>query len=205
MTLRQRLVTLTLIAALSGSLTACGGGGDPETKPPPSNTTSTKDPSPSEGPSKAGGPPTGWEDKFTREQMNSYNAALRRWEQYTKLSNEIYRKGKDTPDARDTLQEFSLFWQRDVVTLSTDYDKGGLRREVPAEPLWTYARSVKPTYVVIVQCTDYSKIKYTKNGDVLDNKPNHLVTPLVVRMGKPQGKDWVFEGSTLKDKESCVA
>ena len=205
MKLRHRLVTLTLIAALSASVTSCGGGGDPETKPPSNNTTSTKDPSPSESPSEAGGPPTGWEDKFTHQQMNNYNAALRRWEQYTKLSNEIYRKGKDTPDARDTLQEFSLFWQRDVVTLSTDYDKGGLRREVPAEPLWTYAKSVKPTYVVIVQCTDYSRIKYTKNGDVLDNKPKHLVTPLVVRMGKPKGQDWVFEGSTLKDKKSCVA
>src|SRR6478735_12686558 len=106
MTLRRRLLTLALIAALSGSLTACGGGGDPETKPPPNNTTSDKDPSPSNVPSQAGNPPTGWEDKFTHEQMNNYNAALRRWEQYTKLSNEIYRKGKDTPDARDTLREY---------------------------------------------------------------------------------------------------
>jgi hypothetical protein len=205
MTLRQCLVTLTLIAALSGSLAACGGGSDPVTKPSPSNTTSTNDPSPNDDASSPGGPPTGWQDKFTRDQLNSYNAALRRWEQYTKLSNEIYRKGKDTPDARDTLQEFSLLWQRDVVTLSTDYDKGGLRREIPAEPLWAYAKSVKPTYVVIVQCTDYSKLEYTKNGDVLDNKPKHLITPLVVRMGKPKGQDWVFEGSTLKDKKSCVA
>ena len=145
MTLRRRLLTLALIAALSGSLTACGGGGDPETKPP-SNTTSMEDPSPSDDPSEAGGPPAGWEDKFTREQMNTYNAALRRWEQYTKLSNEIYRKGKDTPDARDTLQEFSLFWQRDVVTLSTDYDKGGLRREVPLSRCGpTPSRSNPPT------------------------------------------------------------
>ncbi|WP_460815044.1 hypothetical protein [Nocardioides korecus] len=198
-------MTFTLIAACSGSLAACGGGSDPESKPPPSAPTSTKDPSPSSDPSGTGGPPTGWQDKFTHEQMDTYNAALRRWKQYTKLSNEIYRKGKDTPDARATLQEFSLFWQRDALTLATDYDKGGLRREVPAEPLWTYATSVKPTYVVIVQCTDYSKLKYTKSGDVLDNKPSHLVTPLVVRMGKPKGKDWVFAGSTLKDKKSCVA
>ena len=141
-------MTLALIAALSGSLTACGGGGDPETKPSPSTTTSTEDPSPSDDPSEAGGPPAGWEDKFTREQMNTYNAALRRWEQYTKLSNEIYRKGKDTPDARNTLQEFSLFWQRDVADPVQGLRQGRLAREVPSEPLWTYARSVKPTYVV---------------------------------------------------------
>ena len=63
MIVRQRLVTFTLIAALSGGLAACGGAGDPETKPPPSNATSTKDPSPSSDPSDAGGPPTGWEDE----------------------------------------------------------------------------------------------------------------------------------------------
>ena len=144
MTLRRRLVTLTLIAALSGSLTACGGGSDPETKPPPSTATSDKDPSPSDDPSEAGGPPTGWEDKFTHEQMNNYNAALRRWEQYTKLSNEIYRKGKDTPDARDTLQEYSLFWQRDVRDSGQRTStRAACARKSRPEPLWTYATSIK--------------------------------------------------------------
>jgi len=205
MRLSYHLVSLTLIAALSGSLTACGGEDDPQTKPSPRTTTSTNAPSPSNDSSEAGGPPSGWEDKFTRGQLNSYNAALRRWEQYTKLSNEIYRKGKNTPKARKTLREYSLFWQRDVATLARDFDKGGVRIEVPEEPLWTYAKSVKPTYVVIVQCTDYSNIKYTKNGDVLDNKPKHLITPFVVRMGKVEGEDWKFERGALKDKTSCVA
>jgi len=75
-------------------------------------------------------------------------------------------------------------------------------REILAEPLWTYAKSVEPTYV-IVQCTDDGKLKYTRNSDALDNKSNHSITPLVVRMGKPPtGQDWVFECSTLKDKKT---
>ena len=125
--------------------------------------------------------------------MNSYNAALRRWEQYTKLSNEIYRKGKNTPDARDTLQEFSLFWQRDVVTLARDYDKGGIREEVPPKPLWTYATSIedRPSRDDRSAPTT-ATLKYTKNGDVLDNKPKHLITPLVVRMTKTTDGDWKF-------------
>ena len=94
--------------------------------------------------------------------MNTYNAALRRWEQYTKLSNEIYRKGKDTPEARDTLQEFSLFWQRDVVTLARDFDRGGIREEIPPEPLWNYATSIKASQVAMIQCTDYSNARITK-------------------------------------------
>ncbi len=98
MTLRHRVATLTLIAALSGSLTACGGGSDPADASLRRATQRARaDPSPSASPSEAGRPSNRLEDKFTREQMNTYNAALRRWEQYTKLSNEIYRKGKDTP------------------------------------------------------------------------------------------------------------
>jgi hypothetical protein len=205
MRLRYRFVTFTLIAALCGSLTGCGGEDDPQTKPSPRTTTSTNDPSPSKDPSEAGGPPSGWEEKFTRGQVNRYNAALRRWEQYTKLSNEIYRKGKNTPEARNTLQEFSLFWQRDVVTLARDFDKGGIREEVPPEPLWTYATSIEASQVAMIQCTDYSDARITKNGDVLDNKPKHLVTPLIVRMTKTTDGDWKFRSTTLKDKASCAA
>ena len=205
MTLRSRLLSLSLIVALSGSLAACGGGRDPETKPPPSNTTSTDDPSPSDDPSKSGGPPTGWEDKFTHEQINIYNAALRRWEQFSKLANEIYRHGKDTPEARKTLREYSLFWQRDVVTLARDYDKGGIREEVQPTPLWTYPTSIESNQVAMIECTDFSNIKYTKNGDVLDNKPKHLVTPLIVRMTKTTDGEWKFRNTTLKDKASCAA
>jgi len=209
MTLRHRLLSLTLVAALTGGLTACGGNDDPETNPSPSTTTSSNDPSPSddpsEGPSDAGGPPAGWKDKFTREQLNTYNAALRRWQQYTKLANEIYRHGEDTPEARRTFEEYSLFWQRDAVMLARDYDKGGIREEVPPKPLWTYATSIEPNQVAMIQCTDYSAARVTKNGDVLDNKPKHLITPLIVRLTKTTDGKWKFRTSTLKDKTSCAA
>lgn len=205
MTFRHRLGTLALIALLSGSLTACGGGGNPQTKPPPSSPTSAPDPTPSDAPIDAGGPPARWADKFTHEQLNTYNTALRRWQQYTKLANEIYRKGQDTPEARKTLQEYSLFWQRDAVTLARDFDKGGIRAEVSPERLWTYATSVEPSQVAMVQCTDYSEVKYTKNGDVLDNKPKHLVTPLIIRMTRTTDGVWKVRSTSLQDKNSCAA
>ena len=205
MTFRRRLLSLTLIAALAGGLTACGGDNDPQTKPSPSTTTRSNVPGPSDDPSKAGGPPVGWEDKFTREQLNTYNAALRRWQQYTKLANEVYRKGKDTPAARKTLEEYSFFWQRDAVMLARDYDKGGIREEVSPKPLWTYATSIESNQVAMIECTDYSDARVTKNGDVLDNKPKHLVTPLIVRMTKTTDGKWKFRTSTLKDKTSCAA
>ena len=52
MTPRHRLLTLALIAALSSSLTACGGGSDPETKPSPNDTTSMEDPAPATTPAR---------------------------------------------------------------------------------------------------------------------------------------------------------
>lgn len=204
MTFRHRLGTLTLIALLSGGLTACGGGGDPQTKPPPSSPTSAPDPTPSDAPSEAGGPPARWADKFTHEQMNTYNAALRRWQQFTKLSNEIYRKGKDTPDARKMLQEYSLFWQRDAVMLARDFDKGGIREEVSPKPLWIYATAIHASQVTMIQCTDYSDARITKNGDVLANKPKHVVTPLVVRMTRTTDREWKFRSTTLRDTTSCA-
>ena len=202
MQLRRTATTLTLLAALTAGLAGCGGDDDPRAQRTPSPSPATSEPSPTE---EIGGPPAGWEDKFTDEQLNTYNAALMRWEQYRKLSNEIYRKGKDTPEARDTLREFNLFWQRDIVTLARDYDLGGIREEVPPEPLWSYAMSVKPGHVEIIQCTDFTDVRVTKNGDVLDNKPKHPVTPLVIEMTKPKGGDWMWQGSTLEDKQSCDA
>lgn len=199
---RHAAAALTLLTALTAGLAGCGGDDDPQAQPTPSPSPATSEPSPTDP---AGGPPAGWEDEFTAAQLNTYNAALMRWEQYRKLSNEIYRKGKNTPEARDTLREFNLFWQRDIVTLARDYDQGGIREEVPPEPLWSYARSVKPGYVEIIQCTDFTDVRVTKNGDVLDNKPKHPVTPLVIEMTKPKGGDWMWQGSTLEDKKSCAA
>ena len=202
MCLRKNATAVVATAVLMLGAAACGGGNEPEADPTPIPTTSpTQSTSPTDPP---GGPPEGWEDKFTRDQLNIYNAALGRWERYTELANEIYRKGKDTPEARAVLREYNLFWQRDIVTLAQVYDEAGTREERPPEPLWTYARSIKPTQVVIIQCTNYSEVRITRNGEVIDNKPKHLVTPLVIQMTKPKGRDWMFEGSTLKDKASCA-
>lgn len=199
---RLPLVGALLVAALA--LAGCGAeepGSQPADSAPKAAPTTDSSAS---APDPGGGPPAGWQKKFTRKQLNTYHAALDRWQQYSTLANDIYREGKDTPAARRVLREYHLFWQREVVILANDYDQGGLRRRVPSEPMWTYARAIKPTQVTIVQCTDYRDIEYTKNGDVLDNRPKHPVTPLVVEMTKPAGRDWMFEGSELKDQRSCA-
>lgn len=201
MLLRRTTTAAAVLVAVMISVAACGGENDPGPTTDPSPTASSTSPS-----AEPGGPPAGWEDKFTREELQTYNAALNGWENYNRYVTPIYQAGMDTPEARETLKKYSALWQRDVVELAETYDKGGLRLAQDVEPLWTYAKSITPTYVVIVQCTDYGPLRYTRNGEPQKiNKPKHLVTPLLVKMTKPEGHDWLYGGVTLKDKSSCDA
>ena len=202
---RRHTSTFAALVAVAALGTACSDDADGSTQPdPPSSApTSTATSTPTEDP-EPGGPPAGWEDEFTAEQLTTYNAALARYKQYRRATDPIYRDGKDTPEARALLQEYSALWQRDVVELA-EYDRGGIRTLRAPEPLWTYARSVKPTYVVIVQCTDYTNVQVTQNGEeVTGTKPKHLLTPLAIKMDKPEGR-WLFAGVSLKDRTSCAA
>jgi hypothetical protein len=206
MKLSWRTTTAVAVALLA---TVAGCGGDETEADPLPPTPSTTSPTPSSTETTPAAP-AGWEDDFTEDQLRAYDAALIRWQRYIELTNEIYRKGKDTPEARAVLKGYNLLWQRDIVTLAQTYDEGGLRLEVPSMPLWTMAKSVDVTKdgagtVFITQCTDYSQVRYTRNGKVLKNKPRHLVTPLTIHMTKPDGHGWMFAGSTLKDKSSCAA
>jgi hypothetical protein len=206
----KRSLVATIAVALAASLAACGGG-EPNPDPTPS-TPATTSPSPTSS-SQAGGPPAGWESKFTPIELAAARDAMGRWEQYRQLSAEIYKEGKLTPGAKATLQKYDFGWQRDIVTLDETYEKGGLRRVSDVKALWSYVKSVELDEggetgdLVIVQCTDYRPLRYTRNGKPQDiDKPKHMITPLLVRMTKPD-KDhgWMYYKAILKDKASCSA
>jgi len=205
----KRSLIATIAVGLAASLAGCGGG-EPKSDTTPSTSAST---SPSPAPSQdAGGPPADWESKFTAVELTAARNAMYRWEQFRRLSAEIYRKGKLTPGAKKTLQDYDFWWQRDIVTLGETYDKGGLRRVHDVEARWSYAKSVRLNKdgtgnVVIVECTDYGPLRYTRNGQPQKiNKPKHLVTPLLVTMTKPDDEHgWMYQRADLKDKRSCDA
>jgi len=195
---------------LTASLAACGGGAaDPHASP---STTVSTSPSPT-GTQTTGGPPANWESKFTPVELAAARTGMSTWEDYRRLSSEIYKEGKLTPGAKATLQKYDFWWQRDIVTLGETYDKGGLRRVSDVKPLWSYVKSVELDAdgetgdLVIVQCTDYRPLRYTRNGrpQTVD-KPKHLMTPLLIQMTKPD-KDhgWMYYKANLKDKTSCSA
>ena len=203
----RRIAAATVSIALLFTTAGCGGVDDEPGATPPSSDIPTQSPAPEETSSapSPGGPPAGWEDKFTPDQLATYDAALTRWSNYNRYVTPIYEAGRDTPEARATLKEYSALFQRDVIELESTYDRGGLRLATDVDQLWTYAKSVAPTYVVIVQCTDYEPLSYTRDGEPQKiNKPKHRITPLLIKMTKP-GDRWLYGGVTLKDKVSCAA
>jgi hypothetical protein len=206
----RRSLIATIAVGLAASLAACGGG-EPKSDTSPSTSVSTS-PSPTAS-TDAGGPPADWESKFTATELTAARSAMDTWEEYSRLSAEIYKQGKLTLGAKATLQNYDFWWQRDIVTLGETYDKGGLRRVLDVKPLWSYAKSVeldkgdKTGNVVIVECTDYRPLRYTRNGKPQEiKKPKHLVTPLLITMTKPDDQHgWMYYKAQLKDKTSCSA
>lgn len=199
----RRHVTATLAAGLMLTASACGGeGGSEQTAPqstpewPTSSTTAPTNASPA----------SDWKSKFTEAELDRYEEALDRWQEFTELAHEIHMRGKDTPEARAVFKEYSLQYQRDIAELVQTFDEGNVRLERPEEPLWWKAVSIEPRVVVIRQCTDYRNVRLVQDGrTVPGTKPKHRVTPLRIEMNKPKGHDWMVATTQLKDKRACHA
>ena len=147
-----------------------------------------------------------WHDKFTAEQIDAYEAALLRWQEYTAKGNEIYRSGRDTPQAGAVLREYSMEWQLRVRELAQVYDQGAVRIVSPESALSWKPISITDKVVVISQCTDYTNLLVTQEGEpVKGTRPDNLVTPLLIEMDKPVGRDWMVATTNLRDERPCAA
>jgi hypothetical protein len=202
--MKRTLVALVcLVAAVA--VTACGTDDPPGGDPLPSPTTELS--ASANSPSSAETPPA-WESKFSPRELDQYKEALRRWQEYTAKTHEIYEAGSDTPGARRVFQEYSLTWQGDAAVLA-DSAKRHLRVTVPEKSLSTRAISVRLNRdgtgtVEISQCTDYRPVTVLQNGtQIKTSQPSHLVTPLLINMTKPAGRDWMVAKTDLRDHSSC--
>ena len=203
-----RQMAAALLAVSMLGVAGCGGSdqkNEPASPTPSASPTSPSSPATEE----PGGPPTGWEDKYSADELNAYNAALARWQRYNELTEPIYKAGRDTPEARKIIREYELQWRRAISDLVQYYDKGGLRNEVPPSSLWTQAISVSLNpdgtgTVIIEQCTDYRSAVVTKDGKPAEGAiPKHPITLLAVHMAKAKGNDWKVAALKLADKTSC--
>ena len=203
---RQVAVALLTVSMLAAA--GCGSSaqkGEPASPRPAAPQTAPSSPATEE----TGGPPTDWKDKYTADELRAYGTALSRWQRYQQLTEPIDETGKYTPEAEEVYREYVVTWQTSVIQLR-NAEKAGVHVEVPPEPLWTIAESVElkadgSGTVVIRQCTDYSKVRVTKNGAVVEDgvKPQHVVTPILIRMVTIGGK-WKYVETTVEDKKTCA-
>lgn len=208
MTRGGRQMAAALLAVSMLGVAGCDSGGQKDEPVSPTSSASPTSPrSPATG--EPDGPPNGWEDKYTADELRAYGTALSRWQRYQQLTEPIDETGKYTPEAEEVYREYVVTWQTSVIQLR-NAEKAGVHVEVPPEPLWTIAESVElkadgSGTVVIRQCTDYSKVRVTKNGAVVEDgvKPQHVVTPILIRMVTIGGK-WKYVETTVEDKKTCA-
>lgn len=203
--LKRIPIVLACVVAVV-TVTACGADDSPSADPAPSRTsglsTSTSSPSSTET-------PPAWESKYSPRELDQYREALRRWQEYTAKTHEIYEAGSDTPGALRVFKEYSLAWQGAAAVLA-DSASRHIRVTVPERPLSTRAISVRLNQdgtgtVEISQCTDYRPVTVLQDGKQIEtSRPSHLVTPLVINMTKPAGRDWMVAKTELKDHSSCA-
>ncbi|MCM0621958.1 hypothetical protein [Nocardioides bruguierae] len=199
------------IAASIGVALALGGcsGDEPIAAEPTPSTGPSESTSATEEASPAG-QPTGdgeaWRSRFSPGQLQRYDAALSRWIEYSHKTARIYRAGVDTPGARAVFAEYDMQAQLRTRALAETYDDGGVRVERGPTALDRRATSIGRQVVVIRQCNDYSRVRVTQDGEVVAGAtPRHLVTPIVIEMDRPRGRDWMVARIQLKDKTSCAA
>lgn len=207
---RRRTTVSALLMVVALGVSACGGDENPGSDPSGSPSQSATTLSPTMPTSELTlGPPPGWEEDFTAEQLSAYEAAVRRYHRYLELSEPIYREGKDTAQAREVIREYNLQWKRATSQFIRYYVEGGLRTVVSPVPAWTRATSVNLNSdgsgtVIFEQCNDYRNVVVTRSGKPVKSAiPKHDVTPLVVHMSKSAGDDWKIAEVELEDLKSC--
>jgi len=206
--------TLSIALILTGSMLSAAGceRDDPPVKPTPTTASPTTVPPTTTATPAHGGPPAGWEEKYSAGELKAYKEALSRWQRFRQRLVRLEREGKHTAEAQRVFEEYRVSPQAGAHALRA-VEKNGYRFEEPYEPLWSMAGPVQLSadgkadgaVVVIRQCTDYSAMRVTKDGQDVsaEVRPKHVVTTLLIKMTNLGGK-WKYVDSTLRDKKSCA-
>lgn len=190
----RRIAVTTVSVALLGTAAACGGGGEEPEATPSSSTHTTQTPSPTE-PSPSD---TAWQDKYTDAQLDAFDAALSRYEEYETRSEPIWTEGKATDRAEGIFKQYypSPLWQGQDRLLSS-YQRGGVTRTGLADVYWSRAKSISDSglSLVINQCVDYGPIVTEQNGKEAE-RPAWALKPNLrtINLEKPEGSDWLIYG-----------
>lgn len=190
---RRTTATIAAAAALTIGIVGCGGD-EPDPIPSTSPSASTSA-SPSASPSVD---QDAWKKKYTPKQIQAYEAALQRWEDFESRSEPIWAKGKATPAAEELFREYlpSPKWRIEFMKLET-YEKAEVKTTGTPDVLWSRATFIAKgsTSVQIRQCIDYRAMTTTQHGE--PTKPIASRQRPVLRelnLSKPEGYDWLIYG-----------
>jgi hypothetical protein len=195
MRLRRNASILAITTALLLSATGCGGGDEPTAEPTAEPTETSTSDTPTESPSPT---ESAWQDKYSKKQLDGYEAALTRWEIYETRSEPIWAAGKVTERAEALFKQYfpSPVWQGYYDRLKT-YQQVDVQVEGTPGIYWSRAKGISKNgrSVVIDQCVDYTTIKTMQRGEpatpvAWQQKPN-LRT---ITLEKPTGYDWLIYG-----------
>lgn len=188
------LTAVVLTVALAAS--ACNGGGEePEATVPPEASTSTPTETPTATPTKD---PDAWRTKFKPAQLEAYDAALQRWEEYEARVEPIWAKGEATPAAEKLFKEYfpHPIWQDQFKQLQT-YEQVKVKTVGTPEIYWSEAKSVTKSGsgVQIRQCVDYTEVVGTQDGKPVVRYP-WIEKPQLrtIYLSQPDGYDWLIFG-----------
>ncbi len=190
----RRFAVATVSIALLATTAACGGGDDEPEATPSSSAPTTQNPSPSDPTPTE----TAWQDKYTDAQLDAYEDAFSRYQEYETRSEPIWAEGKATDRAEALFKQYypSPLWQGQDRLLSS-YEQAGVTRSGLADVYWSRAKSISESglSVVINQCVDYTPIITKQNGNEAD-RPAWALKPNLrtITLERPEGSDWLIYG-----------
>jgi len=198
----------TLVAVTLAGLTltsACQSDAGPEPLPPAESSTTaavTPRPSPTQ--------PAGWESKYTPRQLRSYEAALRRYEEYETKSERIWRVGRATPQTERFFKKYFFAWANQQRLLAL-YERNevqihGTPAVLRSEPT-RVAVSDEGESVTIKQCVDFNAshtVQYGKETKKLSKKPQVRIVTLS-RFNRPEALWRMSSIKTFQGKRPCSA
>jgi hypothetical protein len=189
MRLRRNASVVLTTAVLVLAAAACGGESEnPQSEP------STPDASDSPAAPTTTAP--AWEKEYTKKQLDAYDAALGRWEEYETRSAPIWARGKATEAAGQLFKGYfpSPNWQGQFRRLAS-YEQAGVKIEGKPGIYWTKPKLITDNglSVVINQCVDYTQGTTTQNGEEVE-APDWVAEPNLrtISLSKPKGHDWLI-------------
>jgi hypothetical protein len=191
MRLRRNATPVLAAAVLMLGAAACGGESEkPQSEP--------RTPDASVSPTAPTSTPPAWEKKYTKKQLDEYEAALDRWEEYETRVEPIWSRGKATEAAGQLFQEYfpSPFWQKQYRLLQA-HEEAGITLTGRARVLWSKPTRISANglSVTIQQCVDYTTVTGEQNGQPIEQEAWARAPRLhTITLSRPKGHDWLVYG-----------